>query len=114
MSEGNKPAPQFRLGNITATGWFLQILPMPKQTGQFLSILTNCPVFEMVRIYPRPLILSTQTEQGFAFGRRLLGLPRFRENPAAGQFQEYVSLTRRRWLIRPAEQYVFHTGDADL
>jgi len=31
---------------------------------------------------------STQTEQGFAFGRRLLGLPRLRENPATGQFQQ--------------------------
>ncbi len=87
MSEGNKPAPQSRLGNITATGWFLQILPMPKQTGQFLSILTNCPVFAMVRIYPRPLILSTQTEQGFAFGRRLLGLPRLEKIPQPDNFK---------------------------
>jgi hypothetical protein len=39
---------------------------------------------------------STQTEQGFAFGRRLLSFPRLRENPAIEQFQEYVSLTRRR------------------
>src|SRR5450631_1338577 len=51
---------------------------------------------------------STQTEQGFAFGRRLLGLPRFRENPAAGQFQEYVSLTRfkRQFELRSSTELI--------
>jgi len=38
-------------------------------------------------LYPRCTALLDQTEEGLAFGRRLLGLPRFRENPAAGQFQ---------------------------